>query len=313
MLPGWLAAAGALALGAGLARRSVLSPSGAEGGSRRYESAGGRQPSILVTGAGSGIGLATARLFSEAGWFVGAFDIDEAALARHFAQRGAHECVAARLDVTDAASCAAAVALMTARAPGGEIDVLFNCAGLLAIGTFAAMPLAQQLAQVRVNVDGVVTLTHAALAALKRSKGCIVNMASLSAVGGVPMFAVYSSTKCFVASFTEALRSELAGDGVRVCDVSAPFVSTPMTASQSYDAKLWSDKRDFLKPEEVAGTVWRAVHSSSFYNEHFYVDQRTRLAFRLVWLSRLLGLGLHTRTLYNTLGRPTLPPLPSNM
>lgn len=103
------------------------------------------------------------------------------------------------------------------------MDVLFNCAGLFAVGEFAEMPLEKQLAQLHVNCTGLTQLSYLALPALKRTKDSrIINMArlefmlsakvlnicSLAAAGGCGKCAVYAATKAYVYSFTEGLRSE---------------------------------------------------------------------------------------------------------
>ena len=128
-----------------------------------------RQRCCLVTGAASGIGLATARLLLSQGWHVGAFDVNHAGLRAAFGPSSnidSNSVTIGVLDVTDQSSCKKAIATFLG-ATGGHLDVLFNCAGLLAVGPFAELNLNRQLAQVRVNVEGVVQLTHIALPALK--------------------------------------------------------------------------------------------------------------------------------------------------
>ena len=126
----------------------------------------GRKRYCLISGAASGIGLATARLFLQRGWHVGAFDVNEEGLKKEFGGLAPEEVTFGYLDVSDASACQTALATLL-EASNGKLDLLFNCAGLLTIAPFRDIPLARQLAMVRVNVDGVVNLTHASLDALR--------------------------------------------------------------------------------------------------------------------------------------------------
>jgi len=252
-----------------------------------------RRRTILITGAASGIGLATAKLFLAKGWFVGALDLDEDALKRAFGNSPSVKM--GLVDVCDSDLCEAAVKAFLEATPDGKLDVLFNCAGILSIGPFDELSLARQQQEIQVNCTGVVNMTHKALPALKESRGRIVTMASASAIGGIPNHAVYAATKAFVYSFTEALRSELCDKyGVRVADVSVSYVKSPMTDSQVYDGVTFSKKEAFASVENVASCVFDAAHKCTKSNLHFYVDAQTKLAFRISNMSRALGLNLHT-------------------
>ncbi|GBG30877.1 Dehydrogenase/reductase SDR family member 7B [Hondaea fermentalgiana] len=252
-----------------------------------------RKRVILVTGAASGIGLRTVQMFMAKGWFVGAFDINEDALEK--ALGDSVSLVKGIVDVCDAESCKRAVQTLCSAAPGGAVDVLFNCAGILSIGEFERIPLERQQSIIDINCKGVINMTMACLPALKESRGCIVSMASLSAVAGVPFHATYAASKAFVFSFTEGLRSELVQYGVRVCDVSVDYVSSPMTATQNWSQGTFMAKKNFATTGQVACKVWDAVNQATRFNEHFFVDDATRFAFRMSPLSRALGLSYHTK------------------
>jgi NAD(P)-dependent dehydrogenase (short-subunit alcohol dehydrogenase family) len=261
---------------------------------------------ILVTGAASGIGKQTALLFLKRGWFVGCFDIDSEALEAEFgALVVRNEACVGYLDVSSAASCSQAVELFLA-STGGFMDALFNCAGLLAMGRFEELDLERQIRQVDVNCSGVVKLTYKSIPALIKTRGRVVTMASVSSVAGIPFHAVYAATKAFVYSLTEALRSEFASHGVLFCDVAAPYVATPMTASQAHKGGIFEDKGAFITPEEVAEKVWNAVHVVGPYREHFYVGRGTETMFKVTAFSRLFGLGLHTDLINQSQGLPRL-------
>src|SRR6059058_5580858 len=106
--------------------------------------------SIFITGAASGIGRETALLFARRGWRVGATDLDEARVQALAGEIGEERCLAARLDVRDAAAWT-----------GGRMDALFNCAGVMAMGPFETVPVETHVRTVEVNVIGVLQGIHA--------------------------------------------------------------------------------------------------------------------------------------------------------
>src|SRR4051794_38040098 len=97
--------------------------------------ANGRQ-SIFITGAASGMGRETARLFHSKGWFVGGYDVNDEGLAALRAELGPEDCVVRKLDVTDRADYRAALAEF-GEATGGRMDILYNNAGIGRGGPFA--------------------------------------------------------------------------------------------------------------------------------------------------------------------------------
>ena len=101
--------------------------------------AAGRQ-SIFITGAASGMGRETARLFREKGWFIGAFDLNLGGLQALQAELGTDNCVIQTLDVSDKGQFDAAVATF-GEATGGRMDILFNNAGIVMRGFFDELPL----------------------------------------------------------------------------------------------------------------------------------------------------------------------------
>ncbi len=212
--------------------------------------------SILVTGAAAGIGRAIARLFHAAGWFVGAYDIDEAGVASLGGELGA-KCVTGRLDVTDPAQWETALADFFAAADT-RLDVLVNNAGILASGPFEEIPLARHKAIMDINVCGVVNGCHTALPYLKRTpNSCVVNMASASAMYGQPSLASYAASKFAVRGLTEGLNLEWQDHGVRVVDVWPIFVQTHMV--ENMNAKSIREMGVKLTPLDVARVVQQAV------------------------------------------------------
>ena len=157
---------------------------------------------MLISGAASGIGAATARLFHARGWRVGLLDVDEGALAALAAELGGawH----APLDVVDAAAAQAAVTEFCTQG-GGQLRLLFNGAGILRTGAFVDIELEQHTRLVQINVLGVLNLCHAAFAYLKATPGAqVINMGSASALYGVPQLASYSASKFAVREIGRA-------------------------------------------------------------------------------------------------------------
>jgi short-subunit dehydrogenase len=173
-------------------------------------------PTALVTGASSGIGLELAGLLAR-----DRYDLVLVARSRERLEtvaRGLAEefGILARplaADLSDPAAPAAIAAELSAT----PIDVLVNDAGFGAHGLFAALPLEEQLAMIRVNVTALTHLTGLFLPPmLARRSGRILNVASTAAFQPGPLMAVYYATKAYVLSFSEALASETAGTGVTV-------------------------------------------------------------------------------------------------
>jgi NAD(P)-dependent dehydrogenase (short-subunit alcohol dehydrogenase family) len=171
-----------------------------------------------VTGGGSGIGLATARLLATRGASVAAIDLDPEAAA------GSALPVIA--DVTDEDSLRAAVATVGERL--GALDVLVNNAGIGATGTVEDNSYEEWRRVLDVNLLGVVRASRAALPHLRRSPvAAIVNTCSIAAVAGLPRRALYSATKGAVLALTLAMAADHVAEGIRVNCVVPGTADTP--------------------------------------------------------------------------------------
>ena len=216
--------------------------------------------SIFITGAAAGIGRATAELFAEGGWFVGAYDLNEAGVRALETRFGDGSVVAGRLDVTDAAAFGHAIAGFFSAA-GNRLDLLFNNAGIGSSGDFEALSLAQHHAVVEVNLKGVINGCHAAFPYLRQTPGArVVSMCSASAIYGAPGLASYAATKFGVKGLTEALDIEWSRHGIRVMDLLPLFVNTAMVAKFESQLKAKETLGMHLSAEDIARTVWRAAH-----------------------------------------------------
>ena len=222
---------------------------------------------ILITGAASGIGQATAKLFHQRGWRVGLIDMNADSLQTLADELGQERTWQQALDVRDTqASEQALQDFVTA----GPLNVLFNCAGILAMGSFEDIELERHHAIVDININGLINFSYLALPHLKRANHAVViNMSSASAVYGVPYLASYSASKFAVRGLTEALNLEWQQHGIRVCDIMPPFVDTPMLQEQKNTAPSLKRLGVKLSAEDIAKTVWLSAQYPSFTRAHY--------------------------------------------
>ncbi|MZR63550.1 SDR family oxidoreductase [Alcanivorax sp. DP30] len=214
---------------------------------------------IFITGAASGIGLATAKLFHRNGWQVGITDINSQALKSVAAELD--NIWYRKLDVTDDIACQHAVKDF---AEEGGLDVLFNCAGILQMGRFEDIPAAKHKQIIDINVTGLINMSLAAYPHLLESKSpVVINMSSASAMYGTPHFASYSASKFAVRALTESLDIEWGRQGIRVTDVMPPFVSTPMVTEAEFRAPVIDRMGVNLDAEDIANAVWQTANQDT--------------------------------------------------
>ena len=167
-----------------------------------------KQKVVIVTGASSGIGQATATYFAAKGHKV-------YGLSRRGTSDGSF--VGVSCDVTDFSAVSACFAQIVA--DEGRIDVLVNNAGMGISGAAEHIDPQQTESLYRLNTLALTECTRLALPYLRQSKGMVVNISSVAAVVPIPYQTAYSCSKAAVNMFTEALRLELNGSGVRVCAI----------------------------------------------------------------------------------------------
>jgi len=228
----------------------------------------GTRKSIFITGAASGMGRETARLFAAEGWFVGAYDVQPGLLATLEAEVGAENGLFRVLDVTDREAFAGEIAAF-GEATGGRMDLLFNNAGIGRGGPFADMAWDDVLAVVAVNLVAVMSGVHLALPLLKATAGSLCfSTSSSSATFGMPSIAVYSATKHAVKGFTEALSVELKAHGVRVADTLPGLIDTPLLPDAAKKNAPKQGMWRLVPARAVAEAVWGAYHTDKI---HWYV------------------------------------------
>jgi len=188
--------------------------------------------SALVTGAGGGMGRASARLFAAEGAAVVCADIDEAAAAetaRQITEAGGRA-IAVRVDVADEASNAALVA--RTEAEFGALHIAFLNAGILRRGTVMDTPPEVFDEVMAVNLRGVFLGMRATIPAIRRAGGgAIVVTASSAALRTDPELASYSASKHALIGLVQAAAAEAAPWGIRVNAICPGAVATPMTSA----------------------------------------------------------------------------------
>ena len=220
--------------------------------------------SVLVTGAASGIGLATAMRLAQEGASVVLADINAEGAQQAAAHIAATHGVKAIGIAFDAASVEACAALPgAARAALGGLDVVVNSAGILDwVRTHEADPAKFDLV-LKINLYAVFHVSRAALPYLLEVGGNIVNISSSAALAGVPYAAAYCASKAGVLGMTRAMAMEYADQGVRVNAICPGTVETPLLRKTAVPA--WADMKKVMSlatktgkpsaPEEIGAAV----------------------------------------------------------
>ncbi|GAA3987650.1 SDR family oxidoreductase [Allokutzneria multivorans] len=201
---------------------------------------------VLVTGAGTGIGRATALHFAEHGANVVIVGRRAEPLAEVAAHNGSIHPVSA--DITDPGAPERIVAEAVARF--GGLDVLVNNAGIVRNELMGSITPEAVAAQLATNFVAPVLLTQAAVPHLRRDNGVVVNVSTAVALRGWPTSSVYAATKAAVDTFTRSWAVELAPQGIRVVGVAPGAIDTPIAEHQG------------LSPEQRAATrAWQMEHT----------------------------------------------------
>jgi len=231
-------------------------------------------PSVLISGCSSGIGRALADAFKQAGWQVLAAarkPADVEALARA-------GFTAVHLDVTDKKAIATiAVRLQEAKV---KLNVLINNAGYAQMGPLLDIGSQGILEQMHTNVAGPIELTRALFPLLKKSRGLVVNIGSVSGILVTPFAGAYCASKAAVHALSIALRMELAPFGISVMEVQPGAVVSQISANaaqkveyllprhsrwsplrQQIDARVQASQQNALPTDKFARQLLAVVQS----------------------------------------------------
>jgi len=226
----------------------------------------------IITGAGQGIGRATALKFAKEGAKVAVCDINLEAVGQtvELVQSAGGEAIGFRVDVTDKDSITAMVDGVMAK--WGRVDTLVNNAGIVQDAQFKKMSEDQFDRVIDVNLKGVYNCTKAVVdIMLAQNSGCILNASSIVGIYGNFGQTNYAATKFGVIGMVKTWARELGRKGIRANAICPGFVETPILATMPEKVVRMMEDRvpmgRLAKPEEIANTyAWLASDEASYIN-----------------------------------------------
>lgn len=234
---------------------------------------------FIVTGAASGIGLATARLLAARGAKLALWDRNGDALEAVADELQAVHFRACDVSMTDSLERAFTQALDRL----GGLRGVVHCAGIMHTGIFGSVELRRHHDIVTINLLGTINMAHLVLPELLKSRGSLIMTGSASAFYGAPEFNTYGATKAAILSLAQAMKIEYASRGVHIGIVNPSFINTPLLQSNQSTARLISSKSPLINidtPEAVAKAIVAGIEHRRFM---IWVGLRPRLIY---WMSR---------------------------
>ncbi len=220
-------------------------------------------PVILVTGASSGIGASTARIFGQRGYRVvlAARRLDRLQALAQEIQAGGGLALPVAADLTQAEDIQNLV--QTTLAQYGQIDILLNNAGFGRLNWLDDLdPHKDIAAQVQINILAVIWMAQAVLPhMIERRSGHIINMGSMASWVASPTYTIYAASKFALRGFSEALRREVGIYNVKVSVIYPGGVATEFAEHIGYKRKtgITTPKGLRLSAEQVAEAVWKVA------------------------------------------------------
>jgi NAD(P)-dependent dehydrogenase (short-subunit alcohol dehydrogenase family) len=204
-----------------------------------------RDKVVLITGGARGIGAETAKSLAKKGAYLVLTDVEADALHATAAEIG-DRAIAVVADVCDLASMEKAVAAGVERF--GGIDVVVANAGIASYGSVLNVDPATFRRVIDININGVFHTVRAALPSLIEREGYILVVSSLAAFAAAPGLAAYNASKAGVEHFTNALRLELAHQGVGVGSAHMSWIDTPLVQDAKKDLTAFNQMLKSLPP-----------------------------------------------------------------
>lgn len=214
---------------------------------------------VIVTGAGSGIGEATARRFSGEGAKIVLAGRTLAKLESVAKSLPVDRTLALQTDVSRHEDVRALVEFTVKKF--GKLDVLVNDAGIFADGSVTEVSIEDWHRVQATNVDGAFYGAREAIPHLEQTKGCIVNVASVSGLGGDWKLSAYNTSKGALVNLTRVLAMDFAAKGIRVNSVCPSFTFTNMTQEMAQDEELLKKFYERIplgrgaQPSEIASVI----------------------------------------------------------
>lgn len=248
---------------------------------------------VVITGASSGIGQATAQAFADQGsrLVLAARNADALEKVAVECRRRGAEVLTVATDVTDAS----AVKKLAEKAEAlGRIAVWVSNAGVGAVGRFEETPIEAHEQIIRTNLIGHINDAHAAVPIfLSQRQGVFINMISLGGFAAAPFATAYSASKFGLRGFSEALRAELADKpNIHVCDIYPAFVDTPgLKHGANYVGREITAPPPLLDARQVAAAIVHVARHPRPTTTVGMVTNATRLAHLLApnLVARALG------------------------